>query len=115
MYKPKGEDSIKNFKLLLNAMYDGFPNGFHGLVDYVIKNKQLIDVLEKNGYLIKSSLEKSENIPPYILGPNAIALVVAWRTEDLTKRIEFLTGLLSLLTFILIGLTVGMLVKMYWG
>jgi len=81
------------FKKLILDMYRGFPNfQYSGMVEQVVVMQNVRDKLVDGGFLIKennaSDYGESEI---YMLGPNALALVSAWNTEDLTRQIRILT------------------------
>ncbi len=84
---------VNKFKKLILDMYRGFPNfQYSGMVEQVVITQNVRDKLADGGFLIKennaSDYGESEI---YMLGPNALALVSAWNTEDLTRQIRILT------------------------
>ncbi len=89
----KEKVEANRFKKLILDMYRGFPNfQYSGMVEQVVITQDVRDKLADGGFLIKennaSDYGESEI---YMLGPNALALVSAWNTEDLTRQIRILT------------------------
>lgn len=88
-----GEIEVNKFKKVILDMYRGFPNfQYSGMVEQVVITQNVRDKLIDSGFLIRennaSDYGESEI---YMLGPNALALVSAWNTEDLTRQIRILT------------------------
>ena len=91
---------VKKFEELIKEMYRGFPNWqFKQMVEQVVvteeMRKQLIDakILSKEQYFVDARKQEV-----YMLGPNALALVSAWGTEELTGSIRRLTWAVLALT-----------------
>lgn len=99
------EGNIKKFKKVILEMYNGFPNVTHyGKVEKAVISSEMRDKLVEKGYLIKEIDRDMENKPHtgYALGPNALPLVCAWKNEELTKRIKYLTIVIAFLTIVLV-------------
>jgi hypothetical protein len=85
----KKDIEVEKFKKLILEMYQGFPGFvYFGMVEEAVKSKKTRAMLVEKGFLIREKIEGKE---VYRLGPTATSLVVAWKTEDLTKWILFLT------------------------
>ena len=91
-------------------MYDRFPNGRLSEVQVhkIIKLENDMKKLIKQGYF---TVDKMEGIHFYGLGPSALSLVVALKTENLTKESLKLNKEIKLLTFSLFLLTVILVIK----
>jgi len=89
------------FKDLVLRMYRGFPNvrTTEEEVHKIVISDEDRERLEKQGYLYKEEYSDGEIM--YGLGPNALNLVAAWKTEKLTEGIKRLTNLLLFFTTIL--------------
>lgn len=84
---------VNRFKKLILDMYRGFPNfQYSGMVEQVVVMQNVRDKLIESGFLLREKHAR-EGIAydVYMLGPNALALVSAWNTEDLTRQIRILT------------------------
>lgn len=98
--KKHTEIEVKKFEKLIKEMYRGFPNWqFRKMVEDVVvtdeMRKQLIDVK----YLIKEQhVVNGQKSDVYMLGPNALTLVSAWETEELTRSIKKLTWAVIIMT-----------------
>lgn len=98
--KKNTEIEVKKFKKLIKEMYEGFPNiQFRKKVEDVVvtdeMRKQLIDAK----YLVREPyVMNGQESYFYMIGPNALALVSAWETEELTKSIKKLTWAVIIMT-----------------
>ena len=83
---------VNKFKELIKEMLRGYPNYvYYGLVEKVI-NKSVIKDLLKNKFLTKGkTILEGKEVPGYSLGVNALPIVSAWETEELTRKIKWLT------------------------
>lgn len=106
------EIEVKKFKKLVTEMFRGYPNYFYfGMVEADI-NKEKIDDLVKNGFLVKGEIiGRRKKTDAYSLGINALPIVSAWETEELTRKIKFLTIVIIVLTVITIIISVISLFK----
>ncbi len=110
MRKVKEKIEVEKFKSLIREMFLGYPSwGYMGMIEKIINRKELhvLEYLKEDG-IIKELPKKfqTEGQPiMYRLGANALPLVSAWKTEELTKSIHSLTVWLIILTVILIFLT----------
>ena len=98
----KKEIEVNKFKKLVKDMYRGFPNfQYSNEVEKIIVMEEVRDELIKHGFLIKMTpiVNKNGEKLPYMLGPNSLSLVSAWKTEKLTRWVIVLS-IISLLTAI---------------
>lgn len=96
---------IEKFKDLFLDMYRGFPNYIYTAeeVKKIIKPAALL-VLRSEKYLILLTDNMDEKKTKYyMLGPNALSLISAWKNERTSNRIEKLTNVLTLFTIMLFG------------
>jgi hypothetical protein len=84
---------VDKFKKLILDMYRGFPNfQYSGMVEQVVITQNVRDKLIEGDFLLKEKhAREGINYDVYMLGPNALALVSAWNTENLTRQIRILT------------------------
>ena len=90
----KEKVDVEKFKKLIKEMYKGFPNfEYRGMVEKIITTEKVREELEKAKFLIKEEFADREGnlYNMYMLGPSALPLISAWKTEDLTKKIKTLT------------------------
>jgi len=113
----RNEIEVERFKKLIKKMYRGFPNWqFKKMVEDVViteeMRRQLIDAkfLLKEQYTINGQKQDV-----YMLGPNALPLVSAWETEELTKSIIKLTWVIIALTGINLILLIIQTLKIFLG
>jgi hypothetical protein len=109
----KEKIEVDKFKKLIKDMFRGFPNWqYKGMVEQVIVTENMRNELIKSGYLIKEEHRKdNQDFNIYMLGPNALPLVSAWETEELTKKIKGLTIAVITLTIISVGIsTIALLI-----
>lgn len=101
----KEEIDAEKFKTLILEMYDGFPNLIVvGKVEQVVRSDNIMRKLLDSGYLVRdTTLENGVKSVGYFLGPAALPLVSAWKTEELSRSIKRLT-------FYVIGLAVAAMV-----
>jgi len=100
----KEKIEVEKFKELILDMYRGFPNyRFYGMVEAVIKTEEDRNHLIKHGFLIK---EKTDKVNQYGLWPNSLPLVSAWKTEQLTKQINYLTWAILFLSIVILVVTI---------
>ena len=88
-----------SFKDLFMWMYAGFPDRKidQETIDSVLKNKDDVEMLIKGGYLaIEGNIYEGRKKWKYDLGPNALHLIDAWKTERLIKEIRNLNRKLNL-------------------
>jgi len=99
---------VDKFKKLIREMYRGFPNWqFRKMVESVIVTDEMRKALIDAKFLMKEEYVADGNkCDVYMLGPNALSLVSAWETEDLTKSIRKLTWAVIVLTGISLALLV---------
>ena len=90
---PKDEIEVDKFKELIKDMYKGFPNWRYAPklpngegVEGIVTIKEVRDKLEKSGILIKSPTVVEGKEFKWMLGPNALPLVSAWKTEELAEQ-----------------------------
>ncbi len=105
MAKDRKEDD--NVKKILLSMYANFSGNFISS-DYIkseIENPFVIQSLVENHYLEPMG-EKD-----YSLGANALPLISAWKTEELTKKITALTILVVILTIIMAMISIIQMLK----
>ena len=90
---------VESFKELIKDMYRGFPNWqYNKMVEDVIKTQKMRDELVNAKFLLREShIFQGEERELYMLGPNALQLVSAWETEELSKRVKKLTFLAVIL------------------
>src|SRR3989338_4886322 len=105
----KKKIEVEKFKELILDMYRGFPNyRFYGMVEAVIKTEEDRNRLIKHGFLIKEKTGKGDQ---YGLGPNSLPLVSAWKTEQLTKQINYLTWAILFLSIVILVVTIVGILK----
>lgn len=106
LLKNKEEDESENIKKLFLDMFRGFPNWrYRGMVEKVIVAEKDRELLIKHGYLDKEKIDDNWH---YFLGPNALPLISAWKTEqvneEMRKQNKYLLSLTSLITTLTIVL-----------
>ncbi len=98
--------SISYFKRLILLMYENFPN--FRVAEKAVKEIIIMGedrkFLCKHGFFIEEKTNEGHN---YGLGPNALSLVSAWKTEELNKRI-------FILTLILVGISLLQISLIIW-
>jgi hypothetical protein len=93
------------FRDLFERMYNYFPNGriSEDVVHRVIVTNNDRKFLVKHGFLIvEESIENGKRKKYYNIGPNALQLIISWKTEKLTYLLVILTVLLVFLSIILL-------------
>ena len=103
---PKEMTDINAFKKLIKSMYEGFPNWqYKQMVEQVIVTEEMRKKLIDTHFLVKEQHSvDGQKQDVYMLGPNSLALVSAWETEELTKSIKILTLVVVVLSIITIFL-----------
>lgn len=94
------EVEVDNFRKLIKDMYDGFPNGqVRTIVERVVITEAMRNHLVDTKFLLKEShvVDGREEVW-YMLGPNSLALLSSWETEELTKSIKKLTWVVVVMT-----------------
>lgn len=95
----------EGFKKVILEMYNGFPNVTHfDKVEKAVISSEMRDKLVEKDYLIKETYIDMQNKSHtgYMLGTNALPLVCAWKNEELTKQIKYLTIAITFLTIVLV-------------
>ncbi len=92
------EIEVEKFKKLIKDMYKGFPNWVYHERLISIINKDMIDHLVENKFLIKWTPKDPAEQRVYSLGVNALPLVSSWQIEVLTSWLIVLTIVLLILT-----------------
>ena len=84
---------VESFKELIKDMYRGFPNWqYNKMVESVIKTQKMRDELVNAKFLVREPhVFQGQQTELYMLGPNALQLVSAWETEELSKKVRKLT------------------------
>lgn len=109
--KKENKDESEKIKNLFLDMFRGFPNWkYKGMVEEIIVTEKDRELLMKHGYLDR---EKIDNNWHYFLGPNALPLISAWKTEQVNKEMRkqnkyllSLTSLITTLTIVLVMLAI---------
>ncbi len=85
--------SLFYFKKLMLSMYRGFPNSrvAEKAVKSIIVTDEDLDLLCEGKFLLR---EPADGGYQYGLGPNALSLISAWKTERLTENLQKLTKIL---------------------
>lgn len=94
---------LKDFKSLLNEMYETYPNTFSSeeLVQPIIRSEEVSNKLVEHGILYSYiSNDQGKKRYFYGLGPNGLQLISAWKTEELTRRMTALTFLITVLSIL---------------
>lgn len=102
MVKEREEDDT--VKKILLSMYKNFSGNFISskYIEEQIENPFVIQSLIKNHYLEPMGTD-------YSLGANALPLISAWKTEELSKEVRTMTRWLMILTAILLIITAAQL------
>lgn len=88
------ETDVKNVKQLFLMMYEEFPDTiFRNQVEKVFHNTDVIVRLVEDHYLCQdiSFESERERTVGYYLGPAALPLVSAWKNEEFSRNIMWLT------------------------
>lgn len=111
----KDKIEVEKFKKLIRDMYRGFPNWqYRKMVEDVIITDEMRKSLLDSKFLLKEKhVQKGQEYDVYMLGPNALNLVSAWETEDLTKSIKKLTWAVFILTGISLSLLIVQTLKIF--
>ncbi len=96
--KTKPVDEVDNFKGLILEMYRGFPNWFYvDFVERAISTKMMRERLILAHFLIEGDrIVDGKTQKMYMLGPSALPLVSAWKSEELTNKLLLFTAVLFL-------------------
>ena len=96
----KQQIEVKKFEKLVKEMYRGFPNWqFRKMVEDVVVTKEMRDQLIDAKFLVKEQhVVDRQKYDVYMLGPNALTLVSAWETEELTRSIKKLIWAVIIMT-----------------
>lgn len=99
---------VEKFKRLIRDMYRGFPNWqYRKMVEEVVVTEEMRKSLLDSKFLLKEKhVQNGQEYDIYMLGPNALNLVSAWETEDLTKSIKRLTWAVLVMTGISLTLLI---------
>jgi len=107
---------FKSFKKLFIWMYTGFPyrKAEQSSIEKIVSSDDL-DMLINRGYLaIKGNIYEGKKKWQYSLGPNALNLIVAWKTDRLIREVRDANRRIKatvtvLLLFGLIAVIVGLI------
>ena len=95
----------KEFRKLVERMYKGFPNTtvHEDEVKKVIITEELRTALVDHGFFIKELYsEEGREYCRYALGPSSLNLIIAWKSEELSKSILKMNVFLVVLTTLLV-------------
>jgi hypothetical protein len=111
----KVEIEVEKFKKLIKEMYRGFPNWqFRKMVEEVIVTEDMRKSLLDSKFLLKEThVAEGKEYDVYTLGVNALPLVSAWETEELTKSIRKLTWAVLIMTGISLLLLVAQTLNIF--
>jgi len=95
------------FRKMVTFLFDGYPGKKikKSELKEIFSDEKEINSLVLNGFLFEEQTSGS-NENNYSLGPHTIEIVLAWKTEELTSKIQRLT-IIVLFIGILLILTLG--------
>jgi len=98
---PNKRIEVEEFKKEWRNLHKGFPRYLYSeKLEQIVPTEEVRKSLIKHGFLLKCiPIQNEDGIKhPYMLGPNSLALISSWNTEDLAKDTKFLTKVVIFLT-----------------